>query len=46
MSTIISISMAATGVSDGTSDPAVAKANVDFFNANKDKIEKIMENMK
>ena len=44
--TVMSISMAATGATDGTSDAAVAKANVDFFNANKDKIEKIMETMK
>ncbi len=46
MATIMSISMAATGSADGTSDAAVAKTNVDFFNANKDKIEKIMETMK
>ncbi len=44
--TVMSISMAATGATDGTSDPAVAKTNIDFFNANKDKIEKIMETMK
>ncbi len=43
---VMSVSMAATGATDGTSDPAVAKTNIDFFNANKDKIEKIMETMK
>ena len=42
----MSISMAATGASEGTSDADVAKKNVEFFNANKDKIEKIMESMK
>ncbi len=45
MQTIIAVSLAETGVTDGTTDPAVAKANVDFYNANKDKIEKIMSAM-
>ena len=44
--TVMSVSMAATGSTDGTSDAAVAKTNVDFYNANKEKIDKIMETMK
>ena len=46
MATIMSVSMAATDATEGTSDAAVAKANIDFFKANKEKIEKVMENMK
>ena len=42
---VVSISMASTGLSDGTSDVAVAKANVEFYNANKEKIDKVMESM-
>ena len=38
--TVMSVSMAATGATDGTSDAAVAKANVDFYTANKEKIDK------
>lgn len=46
MQTIIAISLAETGVAEGTTDAAAAKANVEFYNANKDKVQKIMESMK
>ena len=46
MAQVISLSMATTGSTDGTSDPAVAKANVEFYNANKEKVDKIMSDMK
>ena len=42
---VVSLSMATTGSTDGTSDPAVAKANVDFYNTNKEKVDKVMEAM-
>ena len=42
---VVSISMASTGLSEGVSDPAVAKANVEFYNTNKEKIDKLMQSM-
>lgn len=42
---VVSVSMASTGLSEGVSDPAVAKANVEFYNANKEKLDKLMESM-
>ena len=45
MQTIIAVSLAETGVTDGTTDATAAKANVDFYNTNKEKIEKIMSSM-
>ena len=44
-STLLSVSMAAQGMSDGMSDPAAAKANVDFFKANAEKIGTILSSM-
>ena len=46
MAEVVSLSMATTGTSDGTSDAAVAKANIDFYNANKEKVDKVMSDMK
>ena len=43
--TLMSLGMAAQGATDGTSDAAIAKANVEFYNANKEKIEKVMSSM-
>ena len=45
MALVVSVSMASSGLSEGVSDPAVAKANVEFYNSNKDKLDKLMENM-
>ena len=43
---VMSLAMAGMSTADGTSDAAVAKANIEFYNANKEKIEKMMANMK
>ena len=43
---VISLGLASTGMTDGTTDPAVAKANVEFFNANKAKIEDALSKLK
>ncbi len=43
---VISLGLASTGMTDGTSDTVVAKANVEFFNANKSKIEDILSKLK
>jgi hypothetical protein len=45
MALVVSISMASTGLTEGVSDPAVGKANVEFYNANKEKIDKLMQSM-
>lgn len=45
MATVVSISMASTGMSDGVDNVDVAKKNVEFYNANKDKVDKLMEGM-
>lgn len=45
MALVVSISLASTGLSDGVSDTATAKANVEFYNANKEKIDKLMQSM-
>ena len=42
----ISLGLASTGMTDGASDPTVAKANVEFFNANKPKIEDVLSKLK
>ena len=43
---VISLGLASTNMIEGASDPAVAKANVEFFNANKPKIEDVLSKLK
>ena len=42
---VMSLAMGAMSTSDGTSDPELAKKNIEFCTANKDKIEKMMASM-
>lgn len=46
MAEVVSLSMATTGMTEGVSDAKVAKANAEFYTANKEKIDKIMSEMK
>ncbi len=43
---VVSLGLASTGMTDGTTDPAVAKANVEFYNTNKAKIEDTVSKLK
>ena len=45
MAAVVSISMASTGMTEGVADVDVAKKNVEFYNANKEKVDKLMEGM-
>ncbi len=45
MATVVSISMASTGMTEGVADVDVAKKNVEFYKANQEKVDKLMEGM-